>query len=110
MNSRILLKIQNGTTKGGGNLCRTCRNAHVIRGVNNQQIVRCSAGVDVVTLRFEVAECNRYHSAGEPSLYEMEEIAWRLITKKGGRAYGFVDADEFKKRESRNSPPSGPFI
>lgn len=110
MNS-IVLKVQQGTTKGSGSLCRTCRYAHVVRSVNNQQTVTCHAVNKPRTIGFDVAEWNRYMSATQPSLYEMEEIAWRLVTKQAGRPMGFVNPAEFRRIEERegrgpNTPPS----
>lgn len=111
MDSNIVLKIQNGTTSGSVNLCRTCRQAHVVRGTNNQQFVTCTAGANPVRLDFEVAECNRYFNATQPTLYEMEEIAWRLVTKKAGRDIGFVNAGDFRRMsedEERGGRPGQP--
>lgn len=105
--SDIVFKIHRGTAKGGGTLCRTCTNAHVVRGVNNEEFIRCTHG-EAIGIRFEVAECNRYYSAALPTLYEMEEIAWRLVTKTGGRSFGFVDAKEFKKRSPFDNMPDIP--
>lgn len=108
MNS-IVLKVQQGTTKGTGSLCRTCRAAHIVRGNNNQQLVTCGAGNAPLRVRFDIAECNRYMSATQPSLYEMEEIAWRLVTKQAGRPMGFVNPAEFRKfEESEGRAPNGP--
>lgn len=95
--SGIVLKVQQGTVRGSGSLCRTCRNSMVMRGTNNQESVTCGGQSYPVQIYFEVAECNRYFCRDQPTLYEMEEIAWRLITKQAGRQIGFVSAADFRK-------------
>lgn len=93
----IVLKVQGGTAKSTVSLCKTCRNSIVVRGNNHQQIVRCQAlGKDFT---FDVAECTNYFDRTSPALYEMEEIAWRVVTKKAGREIGFVRPAEFYEME-----------
>lgn len=105
--SQIVLKIEGGTTRGGKSLCVTCRNAHIIRGQNNQQQVICGAGTMAAAgrlMQIDVAECNRYYDATKPALYEMEEIAWRLVTDRAKSKIGFVDPVEWN-RQRLDQPP-----
>lgn len=92
------LKVLGGTTKGSENLCRTCRYGQVARGTNNEEYVNCQRFDRSFT--FQVAECNQYENKNTPTLYEMEEIAWRVVTK-GSRVLGFVDAKEWAKRDEK---------
>lgn len=100
----INIKVKGGTTPGSGSLCTSCKKAMVIRGVGNQQVVRCSAIEREVG--FEVAECSYYQNANQPALYEMEEIAWRLVTKMAGRTLGFVNPTTFRKLEGEGEVES----
>jgi hypothetical protein len=103
----ITIKVQGGTPQGGGSLCTTCRHVTRIRGVNNQSLVHCGVLQDK-PITFEVAECNRYMNANQPALYEMEEIAWRIVTKGAGRVVGFVNPSEFRKMEEHGTVPGLP--
>jgi hypothetical protein len=94
---QIAIKIQGGTTRSDVNLCRSCKHAFIRRGINNHEKVSCNRD-DSHAVPFEVAECNEYHNANQPYLSEMEEIAWRVITK-GTRVVGFVDPAGWAKHE-----------
>lgn len=93
----IVVKIENGTTVGSKNLCKTCRNSTVVRGHNNKELIRCGALEQMVP--FTVAECSSHSDKNTPTLYDMEEVAWRLITTKKNGNVGFVDAREFERRQ-----------
>lgn len=98
---KISLKVYGGTPPSSGSLCRTCKYAHIIRGNNNQERHICTYQNPERLMAFEVAECNRYFNANQPALHEMEEIAWRVVTKGGGRTVGFVGPSEFQAMEDR---------
>lgn len=106
----ITIKVREGTTRGDTNLCKTCRHAHLVKGTNNQQFVQCTYTNSV--MHFQVAECNRYFNANQPALYEMEEIAWRIVTKQAGRSVGFLNPQQFAKHEEaqrsrgQDTPPT----
>jgi hypothetical protein len=53
-------------------------------------------------LRSGMSECNRYDDQRRPAIWEMKEIAWQLMTDKGGKSIGFISAEDLKKR---NMPP-----
>lgn len=99
--SGIVFKIQNATTRSDKtSLCRTCRHAHIVRGVNNQAFTRCSAIYDSpANIAFDVAECSEYKDRTKPTLRSMEETAWMLVSNKKTRTVGFVDALEFARQE-----------
>ena len=104
--SSVVFKIQDGTGKSTGrNLCLSCRAAHVVRGYAHEEKIVCGnlpTGENV--MRFSVQTCTRFIDGKSPTLYEMEEIAWRLITKQGGRSVGFVDASTYREKSSPNTP------
>jgi hypothetical protein len=104
--SGLVLKIHNGTVRGGRSLCCSCKSAHRIVGTGCQSLIRCaelSRGSQQL-IDFDVAECNRYSSATQVSLDDMEEIAWRLVTHKSGHRIGFVDPAQFRRMEWEKEP------
>ena len=104
LGNKIELKIQNGTRSDRQNLCTTCRNATVVKGpADSQQTIFCQQMGRFIPIK--VAECNRYLDATAMTVYEMEQIAWLMLTKKAGRQIGFVSPEE-RQRENGNSPPS----
>jgi phosphopentomutase len=104
----ITIKVQDGTTRGDGNLCKTCRHSHIVRGNNNQEFVKCTYADKVMV--FQVAECNRHFPANQPALYEMEEIAWRIVTKQAGRNVGFLNPQQFQKYEEEHERANTPRV
>lgn len=108
--SAIVLKIHNGT-RADAALCKSCRNALITKGNNGQHVIYCSGGggANPIRISFDVSECNRYFNATQPTLYEMEEIAWRLITKNAGRQIGFVNPATFRKiQDEEGATPNAP--
>lgn len=95
--SHIELKVHGGTPIHGTSLCNTCRRAHRIQGMaDSQEIVLCCGGSAEKRINFPVASCSLYDDQRVPSLYEMKEIAWQIVTKPD-RQIGFVSAKEFKQ-------------
>ena len=94
----IVIKVQDGTVRSDTKtLCLSCIHGHVIRGRNNEQKIVCGRMMENGLLNFPVVECNMYQDKSKPSLHDMEDIAWMLVTKKSSHAIGFVDPIEFNK-------------
>lgn len=75
------IRVPNGTPSfTQQTLCATCENAHIVRGVREQdQITRCHAcGMDPLVITFPVTYCNEYQDTNSPSSWELEKIAWRV--------------------------------
>jgi hypothetical protein len=103
--TNIQLKIEGGTRSDAKHLCRTCRSAVIVKGgAHSQETAWCQQMGRFVPIK--VAECNRYLDATAMTVYEMEQIAWLLITKKAGRQIGFQSPEE-RQRET-NAPPQSP--
>lgn len=84
--------------EGTGSVCDTCRYAHILRGKTGQQVVFCGQIHDY--LAFPVEDCSTYSDKRKPSVYEMEELAWVLITEaRHGRNVGFISP---KDRKAQN--------
>ncbi|PYQ41683.1 MAG: hypothetical protein DMF77_15115 [Acidobacteria bacterium] len=95
------IKVFGGTPQHSApSLCLTCRRATVVKGHSlSSEIIRCHA-LDR-TMDFPVRECDSYDDRSQPSLWDLKEIAWALVTDKRNRI-GFVprkDWSEALKRE-----------
>lgn len=82
-------------------LCLTCRHATVIEGsALRDRIVECSQlSSRNARITFPVAFCNRYADRRQPSLRDMEEIAWVLRTDPKKNTIGFVHARYLSLRD-----------
>lgn len=99
--TNIQLKIEGGTRSDAKHLCRTCRQGIIVKGgAHSQETAYCQAMGRFMSIK--VAECNRYLDSTAMTVYEMEQIAWMLITKKAGRQIGFQSPEE------RNRENNGP--
>ena len=96
------IKIRGGTVSHGEpSLCLTCRSATVVKGVSlRHEVVECgqlSQGQNRIT--FPVTMCSSYTDRRQPSVREMEEIAWVLRSDTKSKAIGFVRASELRLRD-----------
>lgn len=103
-----MIKIHGGTPLGSKSLCGTCRNAHVIRGINLQEEVYCRQIAPMVRLHFPVETCNRYDDVRMPPLYEMQEIAWEVKSRRrdklGFGGSGSVEEITIEPRHGSREP------
>lgn len=76
-------KVIGGTPKGSGNKCDTCRFAVVMRGINLQTLVHCQYQQRRAPFRME--SCSAYDDKRNPSLYDMQNIAWNIETRNRGQ-------------------------
>jgi len=103
----VVLKVINGTQRSDVHLCRTCSMGHHIQAANSGfELIRCMRFSPLV-IQEPIARCSHYLDRTRPSLQAMEEIAWSLMTDKGGRSLGFLSPEELRRREP-NSLPSAP--
>ncbi|MDP1570183.1 MAG: hypothetical protein Q8L86_09280 [Vicinamibacterales bacterium] len=91
----MYVKVHGGTVQHGDPpLCHTCRHATVVKGVSaRHEIIECrrlSTPHDHV--RFPVTSCTGYSDRRQPSLDDMEDIAWVLRTDVKRHQIGFVRA------------------
>lgn len=97
----FVLKIKGGTVSGKTNLCKTCRDSHITRDRNNQEVTICNSG-RARLITSPIAECNRYDDESLPSLYDLRQIAWTVETDKKTKQVGFLSPDELRKRKQRD--------
>jgi hypothetical protein len=102
-NNPIVVKIMDGTPRSDVNLCRTCRNCKITVGaLTGKETYTCRVFYERIEDRTEPASsCNKYDDKRQPSIENMEEIAWTLHADKGGRKVGFLSPEELKKKEDR---------
>ena len=104
--TNIQLKIEGGTRSDLLHLCRTCRYSVLAKGAaHSQETAWCQQMGRFVPIK--VAECNKYLDATAMTVYEMEQIAWLLVTRKAGRQIGFQSPEE-RQRENSPVPPQAP--
>ncbi len=82
-------------------LCQTCRYATIVRGpALGDEIVQCAdLAYGRGRITFPVSYCTSYSDRRQPSLREMEEIAWVLRTDARRNEIGFVRASKLRERE-----------
>jgi hypothetical protein len=96
----VTMKINGGTQQGSESLCVTCRWAHIVRGFSaSEHQVFCRSLYRHPPVRFLVSQCSSYDDRRLPSKWDMEKIAWVLLTKKAGRSIGFVTPKQFQEIE-----------
>lgn len=89
-------------------LCDSCRNATVVEGMGlSERHVYCHAVSKNIT--FKVMNCNGFDNKGQPSLYDMRQTAFYLMTNKGKveNKIGFVSASEYRKGRESDDMTSG---
>jgi hypothetical protein len=107
----VVLKVQNGTQRSDVNLCLSCRMAlHIQSAQSSNEVLLCSAsGQPPLRISEPVGKCSGYLDKNQPTLYDLRDIAWTLMTDKGGRSLGFHSPEELRERnESKGEPPSVP--
>jgi hypothetical protein len=95
------VRIRGGTVDHGQpSLCSSCSFSVVIKGARlGDEIVVCNLYGLRQPIRFPVTSCSGYVNRNHPSLWHMEEVAWVLRSKPGGKAVGFVEARKLKDDE-----------
>ncbi len=102
----VVFKIHNGTQRSTVSLCVSCRLAHrYVGSQSGRETVRCNANYQhSIEMREPVGQCSVYQNKNLPTLADMNEIAWTLMTDKGGRKLGFQAPD---RRDGQGSPVIG---
>ncbi len=100
----VTVKIKDGTPEGSQSLCVTCRWSHIAKGFSaSQEITHCRRLVDDPLVMFPVSQCNSYDDRRHACKFDMEKIAWILLTKKAGRTIGFVTSKQFREIEGEDA-------
>jgi hypothetical protein len=96
------VKIRGGTVQHGEPpLCVSCRHSVEIKGARlDQQIVVCKElPYQRRVVAFPVTSCTGYSDRSQPSLWDMEEIAWVLRSDATRNRVGFVHAQRLEDEE-----------
>src|SRR3954449_8374527 len=96
------VKIRGGTARNGdAPLCQTCRYATIVKGpAIGDDIIECAElayGRGRIT--FPVTYCTSYSDRRQPSIREMEDIAWILRSDPKRNEIGFVRASTLRERD-----------
>ena len=93
----ISITVRNGTAVGKESLCRTCRHAHIQLGYSeSEEEIRCGYfRWNTRMVPFAVRDCSDYLSKLQPTLDEMEEMAFSIDLRKGNPRAGFGGATVF---------------
>jgi len=86
-------------------ICASCRSSQIMTG-DGRQFIYCNAMIRPVT--FRVLHCSEHHSPTDMSLGMMQEIAWRIINKKGQRKIGFVSPQEWERLKAKPESDDDP--
>ena len=100
--NNVVLKIHGGTDHEDYNLCATCQNCHKYReSRTGEDVVICNLNTSKpMRMRGEVSRCNSYVDARRPSLSQMRDIAWQVVTHRHNKTIGFISPEEyFRKRK-----------
>jgi hypothetical protein len=94
----VFIKIHGGTVKhGDAPLCTSCRKATSVRGASrNHDFIDCS---HVGRITFPVTSCSAYSDRRQPSLLDMQNVAWVLRSDSKRRKVGFVPARDLAPHE-----------
>ena len=96
------VKIRGGTVNHSEpSLCLTCRFATVVKGVSfRDEIIECSQlSCEHKRIAVPVTSCSDYADRRQPSMREMEEIAWVLRSDPKKNTIGFVKASTLKLKD-----------
>jgi hypothetical protein len=91
------LKVLHGTRSSHApRLCDTCHSGVVRRGASDSdEHIHCR--MTEGEIRTYVVECSTYSDRTQPSLWDMQQIAWVLRTDSKRQKIGFVRAKEWQR-------------
>lgn len=93
--------VESGTPIHGKSLCESCYCAHIMKGdAESEKITLCNASYNKpIEVPFrKITECSKYEERGKPSLFEMQKVAYVMITDPRGKPIGFKSNLEFRKQ------------
>lgn|SRR5262245_10776999 len=96
------VKIRGGTvTDGDAPLCQTCRFATIVSGARlRDEFVECAAlSYGYRRITFRVFRCSRYSDKRQPSLRDMESVAWILRSDPRRNEIGFIRSSKLSEEE-----------
>ena len=96
------IKVRGGTVDHGRqSLCESCRWSTVVRGPKvGEEIVECQQlSYRNQRIAFRVTSCSRHSNRSEPTLTDMEAIAWVLRSDPRRNQVGFVHSSKLNDEE-----------
>lgn len=101
--NQIVLKMRQATTNSRTHLCASCSSAVVRRGVNSSEDLQVCTYIGGYThgkhavITGQVAECSSYYPKNLPSIHQLQEIAWEIVTKGDRGKVGFITPEDRRK-------------
>lgn len=95
-----VLKIYRGTPRSDSpSLCGSCRYGLVrSSGKHAHEEVHCALSKGPVAA--VITECNRHEDRAQPTLFDMQMIAWVLEIDSKRQKLGFISAAESRRRDA----------
>lgn len=95
-----MIKVYEGTpTHGGTSLCRRCRDAQIVKERHTGKVIQyCQSRGELKVIPWNVSECSEFDDKGQPALWQMEKVAWRIRPDKKADQAGFLDPKSFKAK------------
>lgn len=95
-------KVHDGTPiHSGPSLCHTCSCCQHVKGTGlTQEATFCHTRGNSPPLRitWKVTMCNDYEDKREPTLWQMEKIAWRFSVDNKKKTMGFLNPKSWKEK------------
>lgn len=73
--------IKGGTPVGSESLCKTCSNAHIMRGYRESEMITiCDEVHPNVVVPFAIYDCSSYYDKNRPDWEQMQKLAIDVST------------------------------
>lgn len=98
----VRVSVIQGTPSSTEDLCKSCVNVQRVVSVEGHEFRQCMLSFSrPLILTRKVSTCSDYRNKHLPSIQELKEIAWDIVSKgeRGSRKVGFVSPQE--RRELR---------
>lgn len=100
----ISIKVINGTRPGDGkSLCTSCRYGKFAKGESESEVHFDCDGFTEAPKFKKITECNQYVNKSLPSMRDMQDLAWILVTDRNRQKIGFQQAKEWRKENQREA-------
>jgi hypothetical protein len=85
------IHVKNGTPIGTCSVCETCKNAHIMRGYRETEvIVYCMYAFDQpIPVPFKVRECTNHDDKNRPTWEQMKDLALPIMETTTSKRAGF---------------------
>jgi hypothetical protein len=82
-------------------LCSGCRHSHIIETVKGVTVFCMIHYSPAIQIKAPILRCNEFEDKSQPTVQNLEKIAWVLCTDKS-KKIGFKPWKEFKKMDDED--------